>query len=67
MVLQIIGKSPTFGVPGETPSWTGTWVILSGTGDLAGAHGQGTWWGPGFDDDEETTDTWYEGKVHIPQ
>ncbi len=28
--------------------WNGHWVILSGTGDLAGIRGQGTWSGPGF-------------------
>lgn len=29
--------------------WFGQWVILSGTEDLANLHGQGTWWGPGFE------------------
>jgi hypothetical protein len=26
------------------PSLEGTWVIISGTGELADLHGQGTWW-----------------------
>jgi hypothetical protein len=26
------------------PSLEGTWVIISGTGELANLHGQGTWW-----------------------
>jgi hypothetical protein len=38
----------------------GTWVIIGGTGDLSGLHGQGTWWHtsgiPGLR---------YEGQVHI--
>jgi len=38
----------------------GTWVIISGTGDLSGLHGQGTWWHtsgiPGLQ---------YEGQVHF--
>jgi hypothetical protein len=39
-------------------SWTGNWVIKHGTGDLAGVHGQGTFWGPPLDLD-------YEGRVHF--
>jgi len=30
----------------ETGLWSGQWVILSGTGDLANLRGQGTFWGP---------------------
>jgi hypothetical protein len=40
---------------------SGTWVIMEGTGGLAGLHGQGTWWHTrgstaGFE---------YEGQVHF--
>ncbi len=39
----------------------GTWVIIKGTGGLAGLHGQGTWWHSrtGF------TGLEYEGQVHF--
>jgi hypothetical protein len=39
----------------------GTWVITGGTGDLAGVHGQGTWWHirTGFTGQE------YEGQIHF--
>ena len=30
----------------ETGLWSGQWVILSGTGELANLRGQGTFWGP---------------------
>ncbi len=57
LVLQLIGKKPA------DSDWAGTWVILSGTGDLANAHGGGTWGGPGFG--AEGPDCWYEGDVHF--
>jgi hypothetical protein len=28
--------------------WWGTWVVTSGTGDLAGFQAHGTFWGPGW-------------------
>jgi len=41
------------------PSLEGTWVIISGTGDLANLHGQGTWWNsPG-------QVLVYEGQMHF--
>lgn len=43
--------------------WYGTWVILSGTGGLANAHGEGVWYGPGMLD--PGPDCWYEGQVHF--
>ena len=42
LVIQLVGKKPDGG------DWYGQWVIISGTGELANAHGRGTWWGPGF-------------------
>lgn len=42
MKLVATGQGNTVG----TNNWelTGTWLITGGTGDLAGIHGQGTWW-----------------------
>ena len=37
----------------------GTWVIISGTGELANLHGQGTWWNEG------SGEFGYEGQVHF--
>lgn len=38
----------------------GNWIILSGTGDLANLHGQGTWWHT-----KTITGLAYEGQVHF--
>ena len=43
LMMLAYGKS---GPPGT--GWSGRWVILSGTGELEGIHGRGTFWGPGF-------------------
>jgi hypothetical protein len=32
------------GTPNAVNSLEGTWVIISASGELAGLHGQGTWW-----------------------
>jgi hypothetical protein len=42
MVMSINGRAPA-----PATMWQGNWVILSATGELAGLHGQGAWWGPG--------------------
>lgn len=34
--------------PDAFSEWTGTWVILGGTGELANLHGHGTFWGIGY-------------------
>jgi hypothetical protein len=57
LVIQMVGKKPSDG------DWYGQWVILSGAGDLANAHGQGTWWGPGFGDYSPMIR--YSGQVHF--
>jgi len=57
MVIQLVGWRY---LPGE---WAGQWVILSGTGELANLHGQGTWWGPGFG--AVGPDIYYSGSVHF--
>ena len=47
-------------LPATTPYTTmGTWVIISGTGELANLHGQGTWWNLGLGQFE------YEGQIHF--
>jgi hypothetical protein len=56
LVMRLVGKS---GGPGE--EWSGHWVILKGTGELEGIHGQGTWWGLGF----PIGDIPYEGWIHF--
>ena len=57
MVMQLVGKKPADG------EWYGQWVILSGTGDLSKARGNGTWGGPGFG--AEGPDIWYSGQIHF--
>ena len=34
--------------PDAASDWRGTWIITSGTGDLEGLRGHGTFWGPGW-------------------
>lgn len=41
MVMYLTFWSPA----GDTRNYTGTWLILSGTGDLTGLSGSGTWEG----------------------
>jgi hypothetical protein len=53
LVIKFVGKKT-----GEPLEWYGTWVIISGTGELENLHGRGTWWGPSFDLD-------YDGKIHF--
>ena len=43
--------------------WSGQWVIISGTGELANLHGQGTWGGPGFG--APGPDIWYSGQINF--
>ena len=57
MVMQLVGKKPADG------DWYGQWVILSGTGDLSNARGNGTWGGPGFG--AAGPDIWYSGQIHF--
>jgi hypothetical protein len=53
LVIKFVGKKT-----GEPLEWYGTWVILSGSGELENLRGQGTWWGPSMDLD-------YAGKIHF--
>jgi len=57
LVIQLVGqKSPS-------AEWSGTWKIISGTGELANLNEQGTWEGPGFGD--PGPDIWYSGKMRF--
>ena len=53
MIIKFIGKKT-----GDPLLWSGTWVIISGTGGLANLRGRGTWWGPSLDLD-------YSGNIHF--
>jgi len=56
LVMRLHGKS---GEPGS--EWSGEWVILEGTEELEGIHGQGTWSGLGY----PAGDIPYEGWIHF--
>lgn len=52
--------------PDMFSDWTGTWVITGGGGDLQNLHGQGTWWGPGWQGDPEVYgEIPYAGNYHF--
>ena len=62
LVLQLVGKKPV------DEGWYGTWVIISGTGELANAHGGGIWWGPGYRSDVKVPgdpDCYTSGLIHF--
>jgi hypothetical protein len=56
MQILFVGFSP-----GDLFTWSGTWRILGGTGDLAGIHGQGEW---GSSQDPDYPGVHYWGKIH---
>ena len=51
-------------LPAGSSSWEGTWVILSGSGELENLRGQGTFWGEGYVGEGPG---WigYAGKIHF--
>jgi len=53
MVISFVGE----GTPPPV-TWSGHWVILSGTDGLENLRGQGTWWGP-------PTNVEYLGQIHF--
>lgn len=58
MTIRTVGRQdPGYVLPSALP-WEGTWVIVHGTGELEGIHGQGTFTGPSFS-------LVYEGTVHL--
>ena len=52
--ILFVGKCP-----GDLADWTGTWRILSGTGELANLHGTGVFW------NNAIMDIHYEGQIHF--
>lgn len=58
--MSVVGKRPD-----ASSDWTGSWVILGGTDDLATLRGQGTWWGPGAPGVGEWGNIDYSGNVHF--
>ena len=46
--IDVMGDRPTVG-----DDWRGTWIIRSGSGELANLWGHGTFWGPGWLGDPE--------------
>ena len=60
MVLQVNGT-----LADVTEEWTGRWVIQRASGDLAGLHGSGPWWGPGAGGPGLPGDLDYGGKIHF--
>lgn len=52
--LKFVGTSP-----GDIAVWSGTWRIISGTGELANLRGNGVFWSNGL------MDVHYEGQIHF--
>jgi hypothetical protein len=57
MVIMFVGKSP-----GDIFTWSGTWRIIGGTGELANVHGQGVW---GNSENPACPGVHYEGQIHF--
>jgi hypothetical protein len=53
MEILFVGKSP-----GDVMVWSGTWRIISGTGELANIHGNGVW-------GSSELGVHYQGKIHF--
>ena len=51
--------------PDAEADWSGKWVILRGTGELANLRGEGTWWGPGAPEVGKRGCVDYSGKIHF--
>jgi hypothetical protein len=59
--ILFVGKSP-----GDLADWTGTWRILSGTGELANFHGTGIFNNNTDQDGNKIPcDIHYEGQIHF--
>ena len=60
LVIWFLGKRPD-----AEADWSGKWVILRGTGELANLRGEGTWWGKGAPAVGERGYVDYSGKIHF--
>jgi hypothetical protein len=58
MILKTNGIQATDTCDPSPAPWSGRWVIIGGTGELADVHGTGTFTGPSLDLD-------YSGQVHF--
>jgi hypothetical protein len=58
LTMKFVGKQDSTTCDPSGAIWSGTWVILGGTGELADLHGHGEWTGPSFDLD-------YNGYIHF--
>lgn len=58
MTMKATGKQDSTTCDPSGAIWSGTWVIIGGTGALSDLHGVGTWSGPSFDLD-------YSGQIHF--
>ncbi|MGI9577878.1 MAG: DUF3224 domain-containing protein [Microthrixaceae bacterium] len=58
LTMKATGKQDSTTCDPSGAIWSGKWVILGGTDELADLHGNGTWSGPSFDLD-------YTGKIHF--
>jgi len=71
MVIQLIGERTYWDE--DTFWWSGHWRIIHGTGELRNIHGQGVWWGPGYEDTGgeipdvpgDRPDIYYEGEIYF--
>jgi hypothetical protein len=60
LVIWFFGKRPD-----AEADWSGEWVILRGSGELANLSGEGTWWGPGAPAVGERGCVDYSGEVRF--
>lgn len=60
LIMRMNGRRPD----GDA-DWTGNWVILRGSEDLANLRGEGTFAGPGAEDFEVSGSIEYEGHIHF--
>ena len=58
LTMLFTGKQESTVCAPSAAIWSGTWVIIGGTDELADLHGNGEWTGPSFDLD-------YTGRVHF--
>jgi len=59
--MRVNGSSPD-----PVSDWIGKWVITGGELQQAGLHGQGTWWGPGWQGiPGEWGEIHYSGNIHF--
>lgn len=58
LTMKVTGKQDSTTCDPSGAIWSGKWVIVGGTDELAELHGNGAWTGPSFDLD-------YTGQIHF--